>query len=434
MKTLPVTLLTLLALSLPASAQSSPDTLDQGMVSFIFDDGFVQDATVMLPMFQKRGLVAASAIITSDLDRPRPTHLTLAQVKGLAAAGWEIMSHTVTHPWMTEQDEATVWREMRESVTRLQQAGLKVSTFAYPYGDHNAFTRQVASQVFQAAFISDAGLNDARSDRLALRRIPLGSHLKEGQDTLAYYKAQVDKAVAEKAWAVFVLHSSPLVQSPEQLAIIGQVLDYVRDRRVKVVTPSQGVAVLNAKAPGLAPSALKPADVRVVAQASYSNDSVAAAFPVGVTYMVVGGGDRGGFPLDAGTLQTTRLNPDPGFTHQVLYGYQSARVLQRHWLSSGWSPWTEVVQGGRPVTATKHLLTFRELAPGAFEQHDLELPGVLYGDSVVATPLYGLQGGLVWNVWSQPGKVTVRVTNVSAQPVTPQAQEWVVQVTPSLLK
>jgi peptidoglycan/xylan/chitin deacetylase (PgdA/CDA1 family) len=54
----------------------------------------------------------------------------------LAEAGWEIGSHTSTHPHLTQLDDRTLEDELRESRTICtERLGLPCRSIAYPYGD-----------------------------------------------------------------------------------------------------------------------------------------------------------------------------------------------------------------------------------------------------------------------------------------------------------
>ncbi len=57
-------------------------------------------------------------------------------LRHLAAAGWEIGSHTVSHPRLTELDDRALATELGESKATCEQAmGAPCASIAYPYGD-----------------------------------------------------------------------------------------------------------------------------------------------------------------------------------------------------------------------------------------------------------------------------------------------------------
>jgi peptidoglycan/xylan/chitin deacetylase (PgdA/CDA1 family) len=61
------------------------------------------------------------------------------EVRKLADAGWEIGSHTRTHPRLTTVDSGVLEAELRESRRECEeQVRVRCSSLAYPYGDVDA--------------------------------------------------------------------------------------------------------------------------------------------------------------------------------------------------------------------------------------------------------------------------------------------------------
>ena len=57
------------------------------------------------------------------------------ELQGLAAAGWEIGSHSMTHAPLPENHDK-LQEEIRQSKLKLEAAlGIPVNTFAYPFGE-----------------------------------------------------------------------------------------------------------------------------------------------------------------------------------------------------------------------------------------------------------------------------------------------------------
>lgn len=57
------------------------------------------------------------------------------ELRGLADAGWEIGSHTCSHPHLEELDDRALERELRESKDRCETfIGRPCTSIAYPYG------------------------------------------------------------------------------------------------------------------------------------------------------------------------------------------------------------------------------------------------------------------------------------------------------------
>ena len=77
--------------------KSQPEkiNLDKGLVSINFDDGYLSQYQIALPILERAGMKATFYIITQMHDAE---HMTDAQVLDLYARGNEIGAHTRTHP------------------------------------------------------------------------------------------------------------------------------------------------------------------------------------------------------------------------------------------------------------------------------------------------------------------------------------------------
>lgn len=99
--------------------------------------------------------------------------LTWEQVREMDSSGIEIGSHTVTHPILTRIGNDKLRYELRESRSRLEEMlGHKVELLGYPNGDHNETVQHEAARAgYRCAVTADYGLNNGRSNLLALKRI-----------------------------------------------------------------------------------------------------------------------------------------------------------------------------------------------------------------------------------------------------------------------
>ncbi len=63
----------------------------------------------------------------------------VGELKLLLEAGWEVGSHTSTHPFLTRLDDAELAEELQQSRAWLAEAlDHPCDSIAYPYGDHDA--------------------------------------------------------------------------------------------------------------------------------------------------------------------------------------------------------------------------------------------------------------------------------------------------------
>jgi peptidoglycan/xylan/chitin deacetylase (PgdA/CDA1 family) len=78
------------------------------------------------------------------------------EIGGLAEAGWEVGSHTRSHPHLTTLTDPNLADELEGSRDELQERlGRPCRTIAYPYGDHDD---RVATAAGRAGYIAGATL------------------------------------------------------------------------------------------------------------------------------------------------------------------------------------------------------------------------------------------------------------------------------------
>jgi peptidoglycan/xylan/chitin deacetylase (PgdA/CDA1 family) len=108
-----------------------------------------------------------------------PRVLADHQVRTLAAAGFTIGSHTVSHPYLPAEDEDRQRSEIVESRRRLEQVvGGPVLDFCYPGGGYTAVTRRLVSAAgYRSATTTDAGVAGAGDDPFLLPRLGIGQAL-----------------------------------------------------------------------------------------------------------------------------------------------------------------------------------------------------------------------------------------------------------------
>jgi peptidoglycan/xylan/chitin deacetylase (PgdA/CDA1 family) len=98
-------------------------------------------ATVFVPTdYPGRERAMAWPGIDRWLGGPHEPELVPAsweQLGILAEAGWEIGSHTCSHPWLTRLADADLERELVDSRDRCRERLGACTSLAYPYGDHD---------------------------------------------------------------------------------------------------------------------------------------------------------------------------------------------------------------------------------------------------------------------------------------------------------
>jgi peptidoglycan/xylan/chitin deacetylase (PgdA/CDA1 family) len=104
-------------------------------VMITFDDANEDNYTTAFPIMKKYGFTGVLYLPYDYIGAPG--YLTVDQIKEMIAAGWEVGSHSLTHPlnFMT-LSPAQLRAEIVDSRKRLGALlGVPVLTFAYPFGD-----------------------------------------------------------------------------------------------------------------------------------------------------------------------------------------------------------------------------------------------------------------------------------------------------------
>jgi peptidoglycan/xylan/chitin deacetylase (PgdA/CDA1 family) len=102
-------------------------------VLITFDDGDLNVYTAAFPIMQKYGFTGVLYIVGNYVGIPG--YMNTDQIKEMAAAGWEVGSHSMSHLDLKSLDEQRQRYEIVMSREILEsELGVPVLTFAYPYG------------------------------------------------------------------------------------------------------------------------------------------------------------------------------------------------------------------------------------------------------------------------------------------------------------
>jgi len=160
-------------------------------VAITFDDAFLSVFERALPIIARFGWPATVFAPTDFIDSDRPLSwpgvdiwlggpheaelapMSWQQLGRLQELGWEIGSHTRSHPRLPELDDAGLDRELAGSRAELHSRLGSCESLAYPYGDHDARTIEAARRAGYAA----AGTLPARLHPASPLRFPrIGIH------------------------------------------------------------------------------------------------------------------------------------------------------------------------------------------------------------------------------------------------------------------
>lgn len=98
-------------------------------------------------------------------------HMNLEMLKKLKKAKWELASHGLGHYNMLRLSQSELEKSLGESKKFLEEHFGKQSCFCYPFGDFNAYVKNLVSKYYDFAFSVDIGGNDLLLDRYQFRRL-----------------------------------------------------------------------------------------------------------------------------------------------------------------------------------------------------------------------------------------------------------------------
>ncbi len=100
-----------------------------------FDDGNEDNYTTAFPLMQKYGFTGVVYIVVQYMNQPK--YMTVDQIKQMAAAGWEVGSHSETHRDLPSSPDAMRYEIVQSRQDLEDRLGVPVLTFAYPFGVEN---------------------------------------------------------------------------------------------------------------------------------------------------------------------------------------------------------------------------------------------------------------------------------------------------------
>ncbi len=194
---------TLFLVSVQAEVNTGNDALIniRPLVTFVFDDGYETDYTVAKDIFKAQGEPACAAITTGWVNTKN--FLNISQISELQKDGWEILSHTVSHPKLKTLTEDRIETELSQSKSTLESWGFKVNNLVYPYNWNNETVKNIVRKYYRSGRNGHKMLNSSDLDKYDLKSY---SNEISTRHKMSAIKSQIDQVYSEKKWLIFQHH------------------------------------------------------------------------------------------------------------------------------------------------------------------------------------------------------------------------------------
>lgn len=209
----------------------------QGIVTFMCDDGQVTDYTRFYEkVFKPMATPCSICLVTSRIGNDAK-YLTWEQARELKEAGWTVCSHTHNHEYCNQLSNSDLEATLLNSKKLLKKNKLDYEYFVIPYGESNNNVINYARKHYKAIVHTGGRFTDGSSDTSGSARKKYVDNYYlyrrstgEYGRTLAEMKADVDYALANGIWLIFIAHSwNEFYSTDDGLQQLRDLIDYIKN-------------------------------------------------------------------------------------------------------------------------------------------------------------------------------------------------------------
>ncbi len=148
-------------------------TFSTPAVAITVDDGCETDLLAIAPVLKESGYGATFYLTTGWVGKPG--YMSPAQLRELDGLGFEIGSHSMTHPYLSDLDAAGLQHEIADSKAMLEDIlGKRVDHFSCPGGRFDVRAIRVAKSAgYRSMANSRPRANSPSSDPFTLGRVAI---------------------------------------------------------------------------------------------------------------------------------------------------------------------------------------------------------------------------------------------------------------------
>ncbi len=222
------------------SAQPGP------MVTFRFDDGLIGQYNYAKPILSKYNFPATDYIFT---DPPQAgdwlEYMNWNQIEELHNIyGWEIGSHTKSHPNLTTLSDNALINELSDSKTILESHGFTAKSFASPFGSYDNRTLSFIARFYESH--TSTGPYDFNT--FPFNDYGISVQEVRNSTSVATVKNWIDEAVTSKKWLVLLFHeivNSNPTEYQYSKNDFESIVDYVKAKNISVTTITEALKISN---------------------------------------------------------------------------------------------------------------------------------------------------------------------------------------------
>lgn len=205
---------------------------ERAKIIFTFDDGTVGDlvAEKILTANNQR---AVSFVTISWLNHTN--FMTLDDLKKLQNAGWDISSHTISHPNLTAMDDNNMTVELNNSYDWLVNNGFQKSAgfIAYPFGYYNDNVIAKTKQRYIFGRYVMGGIQSHLTPELGNDLYKLKTVEARNNTPVQLVKSQIDSTIDQEQLIILLFHRI-VSNNPTKYEYLEsdfkQISDYVKSR------------------------------------------------------------------------------------------------------------------------------------------------------------------------------------------------------------
>jgi len=173
------------------------------IAAITFDDAFVSVLKNGLPVLKRYGLTASIFVPMGNLGQPpkwdipedsldrNEVVMSKEQLADIDKDGFEVLSHTVSHCVLTEQNDRRLKSELSESKLALENiVGHEVSGISYPHGAYDCGVCRAARQAgYLSGYTIEPRIVGSHTDSMQIGRVSVSP-----KDSLFEFKLKVSGA------------------------------------------------------------------------------------------------------------------------------------------------------------------------------------------------------------------------------------------------